>query len=321
MKKICKYCGKEFEATGRVYCSSECHEQARISNHTFVCKGCGISFYSAKFNVAYCTDKCRKRQSRPRHIHRCPTCIKIFFGPAKRTYCSRECEYGSMRKAERDHTCINCGKEFSRPKRNRDSCQFCSRDCAFEYKGRNKKTAWTDRQSLCDVCNKSFVALRANQKYCSAECRYKAQKNSNSYNNADRRHACYVPKEVACRNCGKIFLTEYKKSKVFCSDSCGMRYAKERNHMRTRHRLDGKIVDGDITLTKLSNRDGGTCQLCGLPVDWSDYIVNENGAFIAGKNYPSVDHIYPISRGGLHAWGNVQLAHFSCNSFKSDSIA
>lgn len=318
--KICKCCGKEFEGYdgGYVYCSPECHEQALISRHTFVCKGCGVSFYSPKFNVAYCTDKCRKRQSRLRHIHRCPSCMKIFFGPAGQKYCSTDCQHKSMRTAERDHVCVNCGKEFSRPERNRDSCQFCSRECAFEYQGRDARhKRRSKRIRRCKECKKIFLIVGHNLAYCSDDCRQAAKERQ--IRAATKRR--FVVESKACKNCGTLFETAYKGDKSFCSKECRERYLKEYKHTCNRRRLDGKIIDSDITLMKLSARDNGVCQLCGQPVDWSDYIIDKNGAFIVGKNYPSVDHIYPISRGGLHAWDNVQLAHFSCNSVKSDSIA
>jgi 5-methylcytosine-specific restriction endonuclease McrA len=59
-------------------------------------------------------------------------------------------------------------------------------------------------------------------------------------------------------------------------------------------------------------RDGWTCQLCQLPIDpevaWPDPMS------------PSVDHIVPLSRGGLHSMANVQSAHLGCNSSKCDKI-
>jgi len=251
----------------------------------------------------------------------CKSCGKEFEGKARQTYCSHECEYESMRTAERNHVCVNCGKEFIRPKRNRDSCQFCSRDCAFEYRdkiARHKRHI--KRIKRCEECGKIFFIRGYATKYCSDDCRRVGSKRRIQAYMHDRYVNNFTSERKVCRNCGKEFWTEYKKSKVFCSGHCQDAYAREVKRLR-KHRLDGKIIDSDITLMKLSVRDDGICRLCGLPVDWSDYIVDENGTFIAGKNYPSVDHIYPISRGGLHAWDNVQLAHFSCNSFKSDSIA
>ena len=45
-------------------------------------------------------------------------------------------------------------------------------------------------------------------------------------------------------------------------------------------------------------------------------IVKRGRYFIVGKNYPSIDHIVPLSWGGLHSWANVQLAHHGCNTAK-----
>lgn len=318
MRKICKYCGKEFETTGRVYCSSECHEQALISRHTFVCKGCGKSFYSKWRSAAWCSAKCHNRTVRLRRTHRCPTCLKIFFGASGQTYCSRECEYESLRTAERNHICINCGKEFVRPKRDRDSCQFCSRECGSEYRSRAARQSTIHKQRSnrirrCCICDRIFFLMGHQARYCSDACR------QTQYNNPELRRQRFKPQKKICRNCGEEFMTAFKKSKVFCSDDCKVRYTKERKKQRDRHRLDGIVVDDDITLAKLYRRDNGICQLCGLPTDWNDYQLNSDGYRVTGRNYPSVDHIYPISHGGLHAWDNVQLAHHYCNGIKSDS--
>ena len=47
---------------------------------------------------------------------------------------------------------------------------------------------------------------------------------------------------------------------------------------------------------------------------------DENNSFIAGNDYPSIDHIIPISKGGQHTWDNVQLAHMICNSIKNNKM-
>lgn len=54
-----------------------------------------------------------------------------------------------------------------------------------------------------------------------------------------------------------------------------------------------------------------TCALCGKPVDKSLPYLHPMSAV--------VDEIIPVSRGGDPlAWGNVQLAHRSCNRLKSN---
>lgn len=75
------------------------------------------------------------------------------------------------------------------------------------------------------------------------------------------------------------------------------------------------MIDNDITLQALFKRDKGVCQLCGKPCDWED-ITEHEGTFIAGNNYPSIDHITPLSCGGEHSWGNVRLAHRHCNTLE-----
>lgn len=280
IKRICKYCGKEFESNGKVFCSSECHTKNVIKNHTFICATCGASFYSKYY---------------------------------KQKYCSRECEYESLRTADREHTCIACGKDFIRPQRTGDACRFCSRECAFEYKSnisRHKK--YSARIRKCGRCEKIFFINGSVSKYCSDACRKSAAKQA--ADDATKRR--FIAQKKECKNCGRIFTTEFKGDKSFCSSECRERYLKEYKHIHTHHRLDGIVIDRDITLAKLNERDNGICQLCMQPVDWNDYKIDNAGSWITGARYPSIDHIYPICMGGKHEWSNVQLAHFRCNSLK-----
>ncbi len=48
-------------------------------------------------------------------------------------------------------------------------------------------------------------------------------------------------------------------------------------------------------------RDGGKCQYCGAPAE-------------------NIDHVYPKSRGGPHAWENVVASCKRCNSKKEDRL-
>lgn len=56
-------------------------------------------------------------------------------------------------------------------------------------------------------------------------------------------------------------------------------------------------------------RDKGICYLCNKPVDTNDYHITDSNAFVVGKNYPTIDHVLPISKGGKHSWDNVTLSH------------
>ena len=78
---------------------------------------------------------------------------------------------------------------------------------------------------------------------------------------------------------------------------------------------NAQIVDKDISLKKVYERDGGICHICGGLCDWDDSEW-KNEVFVVGRLYPTIDHVIPIARGGKHEWSNVRLAHLSCNSQK-----
>lgn len=71
-----------------------------------------------------------------------------------------------------------------------------------------------------------------------------------------------------------------------------------------------------ITLHKVISKDSNICYICGQPCDEHDMVINEDGHYIAGNSYPSIDHVIPIAQGGTHSWDNVRLAHRGCNSKK-----
>lgn len=125
-----------------------------------------------------------------------------------------------------------------------------------------------------------------------------------------------------CEYCGKIFYA--KDYNWYCSDECKSTMNKEKQKVRKRLRevkakKNGKI-EWNISLEKLIQRDEGICKICGRQVDTEDYYYTDEGYFIAGDNYPSIDHVIPLAKGGTHTWNNIQLAHRNCNSIKSDNI-
>lgn len=79
-----------------------------------------------------------------------------------------------------------------------------------------------------------------------------------------------------------------------------------------RAKTHGAPAEIGITLSKLIQRDGLTCSICGLQC--------LHGGDSRASLYPTIDHIIPISRGGGHTWNNVQIAHRICNINKSNKI-
>lgn len=124
-----------------------------------------------------------------------------------------------------------------------------------------------------------------------------------------------------CRTCGREFciaVTGYNSS-TYCSKYCQTNKYRKQHDDRRFKRMYGRAHDNDITLKKLYKRDNGKCYLCGCTCNWDDN-TKQNGTYIAGPTHPSIDHVIPLSKGGLHVWDNVRLACMRCNASKSNIV-
>lgn len=116
-----------------------------------------------------------------------------------------------------------------------------------------------------------------------------------------------------CCECGEALTFERQR----CI-KCQKKAENKSKDISRRKKIQSAMFDRDITVEKLFKRDKGICYICGGKCDYEDYITKDN-AFIAGDFYPSIDHVKPLSKGGLHSWENVRLAHRRCNYLKSDN--
>ena len=200
--------------------------------------------------------------------------------------------------------CEVCNKELSK-----GQIRYCSDEC--------KSNRYI---KLCKVCGKEFTTKYHNQQVCSDKCKSERQ----SEYNKEIRILKFKPKIFICKCCGKEIVSEYGNTiKTFCSKECSKRYSDNRSFKKrliaysSKHRT--KIVyDANISLTKVYKRYSGICAICGETCNYEDYVITNEGYFIAGMNYPSIDHIKPIAKGGQHTEDNIQLAHRSCNMEKRD---
>lgn len=169
------------------------------------------------------------------------------------------------------------------------------------------------RNIICPGCREAEAA-RTRQK---AE----AEQRARDINAARKRFGRQVIKGrqlnmAECRNCGRLFVRT--RSEVYCSELCAKRAANTVGKDKRVKKIRGAMVDRNITIERLYNDAGGVCALCGEACDWMDFEVRPDGTMVAGNRYPSIDHIVPLSRGGRHAWDNVQLAHRICNTLKGN---
>jgi len=122
-----------------------------------------------------------------------------------------------------------------------------------------------------------------------------------------------------CKYCGKEFLSG-RNQYTYCSADCRNRYKNRLHELNRRIKIKANIRDSGISIEKLIKRDGCKCWLCGKDVDKTDYCVRHDGTFVAGPNYPSIEHVVALSNGGQHSWNNVKLAHVYCNTLKSNKL-
>lgn len=195
--------------------------------------------------------------------------------------------------------CLYCGSEFTPEKGSGRPRKYCSRECSRSADRDNKRINYVGkRQKVCIQCG---IELPKNKtKFCSQRCA------------RIHRGEIFDHGELSkiCPICGHRFMT-YKSKKITCSEKC--------SRIRTWRIKDnsGIKIDYDISLEKLAERDDNMCQICGEPVDWEvKQLIRVRYRY--GGRYPSIDHIIPKSKGGLHSWDNVQLAHIRCNSRKRD---
>jgi 5-methylcytosine-specific restriction endonuclease McrA len=123
------------------------------------------------------------------------------------------------------------------------------------------------------------------------------------------------------RQCTQCSATFTKFASVRLCDECrDHNRAAQAKWMRIKrkHRMTGG--DSDISPARLYERDQRMCSLCHRVTDhprvWKQWRSSNKWM----PNAPTVDHIIPLAKGGTHTWENVQLAHWSCNGDKSDSI-
>lgn len=266
----------------------------------------------------------------------CEACGKIFkVMPCRREakFCSIPCGNLIKNRRTQEIICLNCGKVAQRAghdKRGGRNRQFCSKKCRVEYRKLHPKFYKTYIK-MCPICGNSFERLCNETTYCSHKCWAKTiQTNLNrrvncavcgkeftptSRNVLCCSLVCSIVKrtqtaaamriEKVCIVCGKIYYVDghHTFSKT-CSKACA-----DLIHSRLRriHLLDGNEEFADW---EIFERDNWICQICHKPV--------KRG--VNGKNplQPSLDHIVPLSLGGLHIRQNVRCTHLKCNLRRSN---
>lgn len=179
----------------------------------------------------------------------------------------------------------------------------------------------------CDNCFAIAKAEKEKQHRLEIQKRKEERKKQSEINKINKQKSQENPKPIyiiICVECGKKFETLYNSAK-YCSDKCrhhayNKKYKSHKECIHKERAIKYNVsYDPSINIKELIDRDNGICALCGKPIDINDGHW-ANGVWYTGLNYPTIDHIIPMSKGGSHTWNNVQLAHMICNSSKSDKL-
>ena len=153
VKRICKTCGKEFQAKPSTvasgkgnYCSVGCSYKSYITKVNKTCQNCGKEFDIVPSEIVkgggkYCSKKCMNESHTTKIKRICKTCGKEFstrqsaINNGIGNYCSYECVH-KAKTTKVKRICQKCGKEFwVKPSSIANGKgKFCSNECYGEFK-------------------------------------------------------------------------------------------------------------------------------------------------------------------------------------------
>lgn len=177
------------------------------------------------------------------------------------------------------------------------------------------------RESCCPLCKYCVSVEKAEQERIQ-KYEVRKQKLYNSLQKELIKELDEIDSMVkVCNKCGAYIYGKRIQQCLECkaeSELKSKRAQYHRKEVKRRLRIKTAMVDKDINLISLYDRDKGICHLCGAKCDLDDK-EEIDGVIICGNSYPSIDHVIPLANGGLHSWDNVKLAHRLCNSIKADN--
>ena len=177
-----------------------------------------------------------------------------------------------------------------------DAKPLC-RDCYLEEVTKHQ---WEQR--ICRRCRKPWSSKSKSQRYkiCQS-CRRRVQKE------LPNLWRVSVPRvRGQCKDCGT-------PCENFICDDCSLQNRRMARRIDNNRRRGAARADR-YRKREIAIRDGWLCHLCGGSVEpslWGHQRHPES---------PNIDHIIPISRGGLDIATNVKLAHRVCNLRKHNKL-
>lgn len=290
--------------------------------HPKPCVICGELFLPYQKRSVVCSQDCRlvhvannsrtKWQVKDYPEVNCHVCNTVFKPRQKNSkYCSRKCSNNKPR--YKVLTCIQCKGEIKRFSHGgRDAGLCCSRECGFKWQAFIRSEIRALRRIAENNKPKPVVNT-----YVINEIR------------AIKRIARAARVSKSCKHCGEIVYSKY----LLLHPNCRKEYEKTvrlayrqkykhtevykankkvwRNKRKALER--GAKVAENVNPDLILERDKYRCYICGIKTPKKLRGTYEDSA-------PEVDHIIPLSKGGLHVESNLRCACRKCNGLKSDRV-
>lgn len=288
MEKKCSKCNNVLPATTEYF-----------YKHQY--KGRDGGLFGLRAKCISCTTVKNKKESAKPTVRVCEYCKNEFtirYQP-NRKYCSRKCSSLSRGKPLYSKVCEYCGSDYTTARKEQ---KYCLRDC---YAKSQRTLIGTIRK--CIICGTEYEPIRKKQQCCSQECQKVATNEAiiKGLENEAR----------VCGSCGVEFIPT-RINQEYCKKTCREKsfYQKNQDYFLNRRYIRRanpvNRVGQEVSIDELYEKAKGLCGICGKVIDKS--IKHPHPLSL------SLDHILPISRGGLHTIDNVQVAHMSCNSKKGN---
>ena len=240
--------------------------------------------------------------------------------------------------------CAGCGNNFIFDRKKK----FCSPNCCRTKYRRDLGIAEFKPMAakICKHCKQEFFRNTSGV-YCKPECRL-AYSNDRKQKQLQERQQKILDKKLkrkleaiirkqdrfndkhkrSCKLCSKEFIaTNFGAPTKYCSDECKQLGTKQNKKeyrktdsgqknkriQKAKRRANTRKQCDPIDPLDVFSRDGWKCKLCDV-----DTPKELRGSY--DDCAPELDHIVPLSRGGLHIISNVRCLCRSCNGIKGNKL-
>ena len=182
----------------------------------------------------------------------------------------------------------------------------CSSRC------RNKRDAQKrlkpKTQVHCSKCLTIFQTAFPHQRFCSDECRYEHWKPI-----VAQRQRNTEPKILICGWCqGEVIVPPNFTSNRKYHPKCKIEAKRASYRIKTVKRQSKTVKPTRLAADKVVETYGSDCHICRQPIDLTLARTSREGL--------TVDHVIPLSKGGLDTIDNMRPAHWICNVRKGDKL-